>query len=491
MAPLALYETTANANRIAALCEQAEADGLSPGIGLAEARARFPGLDVLLADPAADARLLTALADWCDRYTPLVALDPPRGLILDISGCAHLFGGEKALLDDLLARLFQQGFAAAAAIASHAGTALALVGHGASRIVAAGGEQAAIAPLPVAALRLDATLTAMLRRLGLKTIGSLLSLPRAGLTRRFGEDLLTRLDAAAGRVFRPISPRRPVPALAAERRLFEPISRIEDVERVLFLLAERLRDDLARRGVGARRLELSLFRVDGQVNRLAVGASRPVREPGHVQRLFRERMKGLGEEFDAGYGYDLVKLAVFEAAPMPDVQTDLSGADAAIDAFGGLVDRLGARLGEGNVLRMEAADSHWPERAEHWRPVSAGEAHGSATRQSLAPAGAPRPVRLLTMPEPIEASFEVPDGAPLQFRWRRALHVVRRAEGPERIGAEWWRDAGEAARDYYRIEDADGRRFWLFREGFTDPAVDPEWQRPAPRPAWYLHGFFA
>ncbi|MEC5291416.1 DNA polymerase Y family protein [Aurantimonas sp. C2-6-R+9] len=491
MAPLALYETVANANRIAAVCERAEAGGVSPGVGLAEARARFPGLAIILADPPADARLLTALADWCDRYTPLVALDPPHGLFLDISGCAHLFGGEKALMDNLLARLFQQGFAASAAIASHAGTALALVGPGATSIIAAGAEQAAIAPLPVAALRLDATLTAMLRRLGLKTVGSLLSLPRAGLARRFGEDLLTRLDEAAGRVFRPIRPRRPIPELAAERRLFEPISRIEDVERVLFLLAERLRDDLARRGVGARRLELSLFRVDGQVNRLAVGASRPVREPGHVQRLFRERMKGLGEEFDAGYGYDLVKLAVFEAAPMPDVQTDLSGADAAVDAFGGLIDRLGARLGEASVLRIEAADSHWPERAECWRPVGAGNVGPLAARQSPAPAGAPRPVRLLALPEPIEASFEVPDGAPLQFRWRRALHLVRRAEGPERIGAEWWRDAGEAARDYYRIEDADGRRFWLFRAGWADPAVDPEWQLPAPRPAWYLHGIFA
>ncbi|MDX1732588.1 MAG: DNA polymerase Y family protein, partial [Aurantimonas coralicida] len=219
--PLALYETVGNANRIVATCEAAEAMGLAAGSGLAEAKARFPDTEVMLADPAADRRLLEAVADWCDRYTPLVALDAPHGLVLDISGCAHLFGGEKALMDDLLVRLFHQGLAALAAIASHAGTALALVGGGKGRggaIVSENDELAAVSPLPVAALRLEPPVAAMFRRLGLKTIDALLALPRAGLARRFGEDLLARLDTALGRASRPISPRRPVPDLTAERR---------------------------------------------------------------------------------------------------------------------------------------------------------------------------------------------------------------------------------------------------------------------------------
>lgn len=493
-APLALYETVGNANRIVATCEAAEAMGLAAGSGLAEAKARFPDMEVMLADPAADRRLLEAVADWCDRYTPLVALDAPHGLVLDISGCAHLFGGEKALMDDLLVRLFHQGLAALAAIASHAGTALALVGGGRGRggaIVAENDELAAVSPLPVAALRLEPPVAAMFRRLGLKTIDALLALPRAGLARRFGEDLLARLDTALGRASRPISPRRPVPDLTAERRLFEPISLTDDVERILLLLAARLKGDLERRGVGARQLELSLFRVDGAVNRLVVGASRPVREPAAIQRLFRERMKGLGEEFDAGFGYDLVKLAIYATEPMPDLQTDLSGETVGSDAFGSLVDRLGARLGEASVLRLDAVASHWPERAERWRPMAAGAAALARPAPVAAPQTAPRPLRLLAMPEAIEASFEVPDGAPLKFRWRRALHVVRRAEGPERIAGEWWRQPDEAARDYYRVEDEAGRRFWLFREGCADPAVDPELQVPDGRPAWFLHGIFA
>lgn len=486
--------------------------GLSAGLGLAEARARFPRLETLKADPAADRRLLEAVADWCDRYTPLVALDPPHGLILDISGCAHLFGGERALTDDLLARLFRQGFVAAAAIAAHAGTALALVRHAPEACVAAGEEIAAVEPLPVAALRLDDELAATLGRLGLKTIGALLELPRAGLARRFGAALIARLDETTGRASRPISPLRPVPALIAERRLFEPVSLAEDVERILLNLVGRLEEGLEERGEGGRRFELSLFRVDGKVERLSVGAAAPVREPCRIQALFRERMKGLGEAFDAGFGYDLVKLAVLASERMEATQEDLSGERGREEDFEGLIGRIGARLGEAAVLRPEPAESHWPERAAVMRP--AGEASNKGlgrrsgpARDATAPSAAipdlqaPRPLRLLADPEPVEASFEVPDGVPLHFRWRRALHIVRRFEGPERIAPEWWRDEDGRSRDYYRIEDEAGRRYWLFREGthgLARPSIpgDPQAEEaarggPKGLPAWYLHGIFA
>ena len=541
MAPLVTFETVMGANRLAAVCERAEAQGFTPGTGLAEARARYPdpgpvpgsGLDAVAADRAADMKLLAALADWCDRYTPLVAFDtspegaakgaPPLfgcdGLVLDISGCAHLFGGERALMDDLLVRLFHQGFAAEAAIAAHPGTAstLVAVSRGSSDqpvLIHEDDEIAAIEALPVASLRLDPATVALLRRLGLKTIASLLSLPRAGLARRFGDGLLRRLDEASARVFRPISPRRAVPDLAVERRLFEPISLIEDIERVLLLLAERLESDLERRGLGVRRLELSLFRVDGAVERLAVGTTLPVRDPTRIVRLFRERLKTIGDERDAGFGYDLVRLAVFAAEAMEASQSDLSGERFEEGAFAVLIDRIGARLGSTSVLAPEAMGSHRPERAEIWRrpiddtdcAVGIGAVATPKSQRSKTGANAdpgfhrgaptlldvkPRPLRLFARPEPIEASFEVPDGAPLTFRWRRALHRVRKAEGPERIGAEWWRAPEELPRDYYNVEDDDGRRFWLFREGRTEAEHDPERLAADGRPAWYMHGVFA
>ena len=461
-APLALYESVGGANRIAAVCEWAEAAGLAPGTGLAEARARFPHLLVRPAAPEADLRLLEAIADWCDRYTPLVALDLPDGLVLDISGCAHLFGGEKALMDDLLARLFHQGFAAAAALASEAGPAMALVRgpRGGDRIVPAGEEEAAVAPLPVAALRLDGDLSAMLGRLGLKTVGALFALPRAGLVRRFGKPLIFKLDEAAGRARRPINPRRPVPELAAERRLFEPISLIEDIERVLLMLAARLETDLEKRGAGARRLELSLFRVDGAVNRLSAGTSRPIRRPrSHrpaVSRAAEERRRRTRRR---------LRLRSRQARRLR------AGADAGRPdgprrrgCRGGRLCRPGrsprrAARSQRSVLKVVPVDSHRPERAECWRPVGAagaGIAVGAAAEAFVPGAAAPRPVRLLAVPERIEASFVVPDGAPMTFRWRRVLYVVRRAEGPERIAAEWWREAGEALRDYFRVEDEAG-----------------------------------
>ena len=487
-----------------ALCERALALGLTPGLGLADARARFPGIDVRAADRAADALLLETIADWCDRYTPLVALDPPHGLILDISGCAHLFGGEKPMMDDLLARLSRQGFFAQAAIASHAGTALALVtgSPATGSRIDAGGEHAAVTPLAIGALRLAEDEAAKLQRLGLKTVGALASLPRQSLARRFGAALLTRLDEALGLADRPISPRRAIPALIAERRFAAPISQVEDIHRIIRFLAERLCHSLERRGDGARRLELSLFRVDGKVERVRVAASVPLREPERIAALFRERLKGFGDDIDTGFGFDLVRLSVEEAEALAERQEDLSGDRTTEGDLAGLIDRLGARLGEAQVLQIEARASHWPERAMRIRPAVAGprERRTGGTRAGTAvalavpaeeTAAAPRPVRLLMAPEPVEATFAVPDGVPLHFRWRRALHVVRRVEGPERIAPEWWLGKAERARDYFRIEDADGRRFWLFRKE-RDPAPGEGGHGGIDAvPRWYMHGIFA
>jgi protein ImuB len=482
--------------RIASLDALAEARGLRRGQGLADARAAHPDLDIVPADEAADRRLLTALADWCDRYTPLVALDAPDGLFLDISGCAHLFGGEHGLLSDLLARLFEQGFAVQAAVAATPGAAWASARYcGETLVIERGAEAPVLAPFPLAALRLDADTLAGLAKVGLKTVGQLTDAPRAPLVRRFGRQCLLRLDQALGDVEEAISPRLPVPALSAERRLAEPVGRTEDVEQVLFALAAGLKTDLERRGLGARALEYALFRVDGEVRRLAVGASRPVRDPETIVKLFRERVHAAGDELDAGYGFDVLRLSVLADGEIDDAQGDFSnGASAGEADVAMLLDRIAARLGgeamaaaRHPVRRLVPVESHEPERAEALRPAC--ETPGSSPASAPGPQ-APRPARLLRMPEAIEVVAGVPEGPPVRFRWRRALYQVARAEGPERIGGEWWHDdapddLAPAPRDYYRVEDEAGRRYWLFRRGLYGPAGK------GAEPQWFMHGMFA
>jgi protein ImuB len=518
-APLVVFGKRGNIDLLLAVDAAAERRGLRPGLALAQARAMHPALAAVPEDQAADARLLDAIADWCQRYTPLVAADPPDGILLDIGGCAHLFGGEEKLRDDLLARMTGFGFAARAAVAATIGAASAIARFvdaaiiaGKSRSVSrghptSGGEERdRLAPLPLAALRLPGETVAALARLGLKRIGDILDLPRAPLAARFGADLLRQLDRALGREDEPLSPRLPIAPYLAEKSFHEPIAREEDVLATVERLAARLKSALAARGDGARRLELALFRTDGAVKRIAAGTSRPVRDPQAIRALFVERLAALGDEIDPGFGFDLARLSVLVAEPCPDEQIGLGGSDdqAELDR---LVDRLSARLGRLRVSRLVAHDSHIPELAAAAVPAqttTGAEAGWDAFRRFRAEAGlSPRPLRLFAKPEPITDVFAlVPDGPPLRFRWRRALHEVVAAEGPERIEGAWWSEDGSdqrvharppgrsrassdalcAARDYFRVEDRAGLRFWLFRAGLY---------RDMPAPCWFLHGMYA
>ncbi|WP_370539071.1 DNA polymerase Y family protein [Aureimonas sp. AU22] len=476
--PLALFTHEDRADRIAALCERAEALGLVPGLGLAEARARFPHVDYRPADGEADCRLLRDVADWCDRYTPLVALDGADGLVLDLTGASHLFGGAGALRDDLLARLRAQGFAAEATVAAHPGTARACVGlPGAPRLVAAGGERAAVEGLPVgASLRLPAEEAARLHRLGLRRVGDLLALPRAAFHRRFGPEIVRRLDEATGTARRPIEPRRPVALLIRERRLFEPVSLPEDILRLAAHLAARLCETLAERGEGMREAELALFRVDGHVERLVVRSGHPSRDPSRIVRLLAERLKASGDEIDAGFGFDLLRLSVLAAQELAGRQEEMAEAHVRpAEELGALIDRLGTRLGQAAVFALAGEDRHRPEAAQRL-----GAPFGAASMGMTADLG-PRPLRLFARPEVVEATAEVPDGPIRQFRWRRAFYRVGRIEGPERIAPEWWLGDAGAERDYFRVEDEAGRRYWLFRQGAGASAPS----------GWFLHGLFA
>ncbi|WP_275791233.1 Y-family DNA polymerase [Pararhizobium gei] len=474
--------------RIVALDRLAETSWLKLGQGIAEARAMLPGIDVIPADLAKDRRFLEGLADWCDRYTPLVALDGADGLFLDISGCSHLHGGEKALLDDLVSRLWHLGIQARGAVSSAAGLSWAMARFGAQKIIDPDDAERVLLPLSLSCLRLPAGMVEALARVGLKLVGDILHAPRAPLARRFGPQLLLRLDQALGLEEEALSPRLPVADLSAERRLAEPIQGEEDILGLALQLARRLKDGLEERAEGGRLFELLLFRVDGKVFRIQAATSAPLRDPERIANLYRERLQAVHDELDAGFGFELLRLSVLKSEYFRQIQDDFSGAPDKSLSLAVFADRVAARLGPHCLSMPVLADSHVPERAEALDCLS-DIAQLTLNRQPfrLGPTAhlpSARPLRLFRHPEPVDVSAaEVPDGAPEHFRWRRTLYRVKRAEGPERIAPEWWIDGEKAStRDYFRVEDADGYRFWLFRNGFYTEN---------PHPQWFMHGIFA
>ena len=500
--------------RVAAASVPAQAGGVAPGMTLADGRALIPGLRAYPADPAADARALGLLAEWCERYSPQVATDASgaegnHGLFLDISGSAHLFGGEAALLRELMERLPGLGFATRAGLADSPGAAWAVARFCAAAgdqgaIVAPGGAPQALADLPVTALRLPQALGQGLERVGLRRVGDLYRLPRGALARRFGAQVLRRLDQALGRAREPISPRRPVPRWHERLSFPEPVGHPHGIAQAVRHLLTSLCARLEREHRGLRRLELILYPSDGEVRRARVGTSRPVRDPDHLFRLLAEHLDELevGSEAQGGVGVEVVVLSAPVTDPLSALQLSLTPergprGGPKDTALGQLVDRLGNRLGAAEVVRFISRESHIPERAAlPVAPLSRGGNVASWPGDSL------RPLRLLPRPEPVDAVAEVPDGPPVLFRWRRVVHRVARAEGPERIAPEWWRKEtpqDAATRDYYRIEDVAGRRFWLYRQGLYLPqgrgggkgGFETRPSTPEARPRWYLHGIFA
>jgi protein ImuB len=475
-----------SALRLVAVDDKAARLGLKRGMALADARAMYPALAVAEADPHADQALLEAVAAWCDRYTPLVGLDPPDGLVLDVSGCAHLFGGEAALACDLARRLEGQGFRLRVAVADTVGCAWGIARYGEDETVEPGMMREALAALPLAALRLPPETVEALNVMGLKHVADVIERPRAPLAARFGVELIRRIDQALGHEEESIAPLRPLPCYVAERRFADPVVLEHDVLGTIERLASQLAGVLERHGEGARRVEAVLFRADGKVLRLSAATSRPVRDPALIRRLFAERLVALGEESDPGFGFDLLRLGVIAAEPLDPLQTGFGPPDHG-EELARLIDRLGARFGLARVRRIVANDTHIPEFAAievpaHVAATVAGGSSAVPAQDSLAPV---RPVRLFARPEAVEAIAEVPDGPPVRFRWRKVLHEVASAEGPERIAMEWWRDdEGRAlTRDYFRVENGEGARFWLYREGL--------YGREGERPRWFLHGLFA
>lgn len=488
-APAAIVEAVRGAQRLAAANAEALALGLVPGMTLADARAREPDLAVFDADPHADQDWLERLCDGCARYTPIAALDPPAGLMLDITGCAHLWGGEGALARAVVDRLERHGMDARHALASTPEAAHALVRF---PVGSAPDEEAALRRLPIEALRLEEESAVALRRAGLRTIGDLAARPAAALAARFGEAAVDALHRLLGLGQRPLAPRRPRPAIRIERCFAEPMASTSYALAVLSDMISEAGERLGERGQGGRRFEAVFFRSDGLAFPLRVETSMPVRDAPAILRLIEEKIDGLSDPIDPGYGFDMLRLAVPRAEPMAPTQFVLEGGEARREeSIAALIDRLSIRAGRMRIQCLHPRDSHIPEQAQLALPAIESRAPAPWPQQRAAGDPPMRPLHLFDPPQPIDVIAEVPDGPPHRFRWRRALHEVTRYEGPERIAPEWWKaqdgtldsDSVGHSRDYYRVEDARGRRYWIFRHGLYGTEVA--------RPLWYLHGLFA
>ena len=499
--PLVLITETAHGPRVDAANDAGRREGAAAGMMLADARTLCPQLKVAVSDPAGDLAFLERLALWAQRWGPWSSIDAPDGLLVDVTEVAHLFGGEQRLLDDVHARFAAQSLSVRAAIAPTAGAAWALAhfgvyegGHrgwhkrGQGSILCDDEDGAArLAPLPVAALRLDADVLLVLRRLGLKRLGDMAELGRDAVQRRFrgqfrgsrspAANPLMRMDQLLGRMPEPLLPVNALAAPLVQRRLMEPIRYRGLLDQVLGDLADDMVRELEGRGEGARRLELGMWRVDGEVviRRLELAAS--TRDAAHICRLFTAKL----DDVDAGFGIEMLRLRASWSEPLALAQADL---DAAADVHGtslaACMDRLVVRLGPKAVRRPVPHASHLPECAQIWQPPLEPE----KTSQHLLELHS-RPLKILERPENISVLYASPDGYPKRFRWRGGVHEVVRVEGPERIAPEWWRQKGSARlRDYYRIEDDAGRRYWIYRDGLADDGRGG-------MPDWFLQGMFA
>ena len=490
--------------RLVELDARAEMAGLFATQSLADARALVPGLAVREIDRSAIAARFADFADWHSNASPLVAVLPDIAaygdLVLDITGVTHLFGGEAAMLEKLTGRLENLGFAVTGGIADSIGAAWAMAHFAPGRIVSSDAA-AALAPLPVAALRLAEPVIDGLMQMGLKRVGDLYGRNRPALAARFGAGLLLRLDQALGHVEEKFTPRLPLAEHYAERRFAEPIGLLDDVLMTARDLAIRLASDLERKGLGAQAFHLFLYRVDHRVTTLTVRAGRATRDPLHIARLFAHQAERLGGEYDAGFGIDMIRLAADTLAALDSAQLGAFGTRDGTADLDRLYDRMASRLGPNAISRIKFVNTHIPERAARLEPVLADTPDDPLAAPDPA---LPRPIRLLPRPEPIEVvAAEIPDGPPRAMVWRRVTYRFLKARGPERIGPEWWRharplastrdhddlpegapvfDADALTRDYFIMEDDGGRRFWLFRHGLYGEGANP---------AWFLHGFFA
>lgn len=467
-------EKIQNALRLSAVDHVAEELGLHVSQPLANARAMVSELEVIPANHQADAALLVQLADWCDRFTPVVALDPPDGLFLNIAGTNHLFGDDRSILEKVIHTFRSRSFATQGAIASTTVSARALAHYCDGCIVGENGEAKAVSSLPVEALQLDPVTTHAFRRAGLKTIGQAASRKRNEIVSRFGVATLARIDEALGQDGRPITPRQPSTDYWKAKSFSEPVSTLDVIRTALQSITASLCTVMEQEGVGARRLEASFHRSDGNTRRIAVETGSPVCTAAIIDRLFHERLASLSDPLDPGLGYDVIRLAATRVERRDHATRSLDMKAQAQMEIDLLADRLVARFGREHVVRFHPQETHAPEDA--WLIASVQDSHkAQVSWQAIrvlheAPR---RPLRMFTRPEPVEVAQD-----PLRLSWRKVSRPITHWEGPERIAMAWWQQRKQqATRDYYRAEDEAGRRYWIYHSTGSSQ--------------WFLHGLFA
>jgi protein ImuB len=468
--PFVLAATERGRRVVKAVNHLSHERGVRTGMVLADCKALVPELQVFDHDEKQFQKLMKALAEWCIRYTPLVSIDQDR-LILDVSGCTHLWGGEEKYLKDIHTRFKNFGYHIRTAMADTIGCAWAVCMYGKNADIITSGEQVpALSALPSIALRIEMSSLERLEKLGLKNIGSFMKMPRTALRRRFGQNLLTRLDQALGYEMEIMTPvKQPSPY---EERLpcFDPIRTAPGIEIAIRTLLENLYTRLNKESKGLRKCELLCYRLDGNVQKIEIGTNRPTRNVTHLFKLFELKIV----QIDPGLGIELFILeapVIEELLSSQDALWEVNGANEA--AIAELIDKLSGKIGSNSIHRYLPAEHYWPERSMK-KSDSLSEKAMVEWRKDL-----PRPLHLLAKPEKIEVSVPVPDYPPLLFIYNGAIHTVKKADGPERVEQEWWIEEG-LYRDYYCVEDEQGARYWLFRSGdYKNEDVK-----------WFVHGFF-
>lgn len=450
------------------------ARGVETGMPVADARAIWPGLVVMDDVPSLSEKLLRKMAEWCIRFSPVVAIDEPDGLIIDASGCAHLWGGEEKYLDEINKRLRDRGYQARSSIANTIGTAWAVARFGKKEFrVAEGDDVNALLALPPSSLRLEADVVQRMHKLGLRQVRDFISMPRSALRRRFGEQMVKRLHQALGHYAEIPIPVQPVEPYHERLPCLEPISTATGITIALERLLESLCKNLQQQEEGLRQAIFKGYRLDGAVVQAEIGTSRPSHNFKHLFKLFETRIPELQPEL----GIELFTLDAPRVEPLTAAQEAIWGRGSEDNAqqIAELVDRISGKLGQLNIRRYLPVEHHWPERSI--KPVQ------DLTEQSTVKwnLDRPRPTQLLTEPIRIDVTAPIPDYPPMLFRLKGNLHKVMKADGPERIEQEWWIQDGQH-RDYYNIEDEEGRRFWIFRSGHY--SAERNYQ-------WFIHGYFS
>lgn len=452
----------------------AESHDLAKGMAVADARAIILSLQVLDDQPGLADKLLHRIAEWCIRFSPSVAVDPPDGLLLDVTGCSHLWGGDELYLATIINRLKDRGYRVSAAMADTIGAAWAVTRfEKESLVIKSGNHSHALLSLPAAALRLEPGVTERLQKLGLRQIKDFIHMPRTAIQRRFGNQFITRLNQALGYEEEIMQPVQPVELYQERLPCVEPIVTATGIEIALRRLLETLCHRLMAEQKGLRVAHFKGYRVDGKIEQVSIGTNRPSHNMHHLFKLFEDKLCNI--EPDLG-----IELFVLEA---PKVEDCLSSQEKLWNSPGGfhdirlseLVDRLAGKIGADHIHRYIPDEHYWPERS--FKPAS------SLDEKVITPwkTDKPRPIQLLSVPQPIDVTAPVPDYPPMNFRYKGNLHKVVKSDGPERIEQEWWIQEGQH-RDYYSVEDEEGRRYWLFRSGHYTAGKNYQ---------WFIHGFFA